>query len=368
MKLNDFIFEYESNTRYPGLCRIRTFINNKNELYVVFTDLDIKNPSASVTNDLEKIYYGLMNNGFITQKYKVIEHYEHIDVFLSLGDAKFGEFSLVELKAGDMTLWHRCNVKQILEFLDVKEEEFLNKTWNDWRHINTIEQKRTRIYPFLDYGFNENIEVIRRRLELEDNKLNKVQISELISNKSAEKDFLDLLKKDLTIFAEVYASPPEEYICFSEFPIGDGGRVDFALFSSRSRMDVTLIEIKGAEFELMVNNGGYYTFSKKMEIAISQIKARSGYVHRNYSEFRKYVHQVRQEVEGGNRLYNSLIGPKGNLLVDPNKDINIRYIVIGGRTNDDLRESWKRHEYECSNNPPMHIETWNSFIRRMSRS
>lgn len=143
--------------------------------------------------------------------------------------------------------------------------------------------------------------------------------------------------------------------------------MDFAVFSSRSRMEMTLVEVKGADFNIFVNNGGYEVLAKKMEIGIAQIKQRSGYVHRNYEAFRTQMHSIRMLVETGKQMYNSLLGPKGCIIVDPNKDVNIRYVVIGGRTGEDLKESWKRQDYQ-SNNPPFFIETWDTFLRRLTRN
>lgn len=368
MKLNDFIFEYKSNNKYPGLVRIRTFVNQKKELYVVFTDLYLKNTAASVTNDLEKIYEGLINSGHIDKRYKIIEHYEDENISWWNKHKNNGKFSLVKLTNNGIPIWNECSGEDMIELLETEHKEFLDKTWNHQEHINTIERKRMRMNPLFDYQYTESPEVICRRLEINEKKKKKAELLKLINSNSGERDILRFLNTDLTFFSEVYANPAEEYICFSEFPIGDGGRVDFAVFSSRSRMDVTLIEVKGAEFPLMINSGGYRVFSKKIEIAISQAKARSGYVHRNYMQFREYVHKVRKEVENRTYLGKALLGPEIKLLVDPNKDVAVRYIVIGGRTENDLSESWKRHEYESSNNPPMYIETWDSFARRLSRN
>ncbi len=368
MKLSDFIFEYESGRRYPGICRVRTFINHKGELFAVFTDLGVKNTAGSVTNDLESIYFGLLHQGYIDKRYRIIEHYEDEPMgFWRFGKKNCGRFELVRLEENRMPVWTPCKTGDILALLETEQDEFLEKTWNHPNHIVTIEQKRMRMNPLMDYRFPEDPEVVRRRLEIEDRKQSKQELVRLVEQGAGERELLGFLRKDLSIFAEVYASPAEEYLCFSEFPIGDGGRVDFAVLSSRSRMAVTLIEIKGADFPLLVHSGGYETFSKKMEIALSQIKARAGYVYRNYHSFRKEVHRIRMETEQGKGAQDALVGPRTPLQVDPNKDVDIRYIVIGGRTGDDLKESWKRHEYETTSNPPMRMETWDSFLRRLSR-
>ena len=78
-----------------------------------------------------------------------------------------------------------------------------------------------------------------------------------------------LIKNDLSLIAEIYSYPNDEYIVFSEFPVGER-RVDFAIFSGRSTMDVTFIEIKGADFNLK-KRGHYDNLNAKIEEANSQI-------------------------------------------------------------------------------------------------
>lgn len=173
------------------------------------------------------------------------------------------------------------------------------------------------------------------------------------------------IKSDLSIIADVYSNPKEEYICFSEFPVNDGF-VDFVLFSGRSRMDVILIEVKGADYSL-INGNNYKDFSAKTNQAVQQIRKRLGYITRHYEDFRKYVHGIREIVDSGQEQYNSLIGPKGKLEVDPNKDINIHTIVIGGRSKDDLNESRLRYEYERGQSPSIRIESWDSWLKKIQR-
>lgn len=360
MKINDFIFEFDANQKYQGLCRVRCFVNSKLELYAVITDLGEKNPAASITNAIEQIYEKLTTEGYINKKYRVIEHYE--DTTFGFGLKKYGMFHFINIGG----IWESCEVKELFNLLEVGKDEFLKKTWKNRKLIEIIENKRMHMNALFDYPDCEDPKVVSRRLKIEETKIKKAELEQLIQKGAAEREFLNLLKKDLSVFGEIYASPAEEYICFSEFPIGDGGRVDFAVFSSRSRMEITLVEVKGADFNLVVNNGGYEVLAKKMEVGIAQIKQRSGYVHRNYEAFRKQMHSIRIQVENGKQMYNSLLGPKGKVLVDPNKDVNIRYVVIGGRTNEDLKESWTRQNYQ-SNNPPFFIETWDTFLRRVVR-
>lgn len=195
--------------------------------------------------------------------------------------------------------------------------------------------------------------------------ISKKMIVDLVEQGTGEQELQRLLKQDLSIFAEVYAQPRDEYICFSEFPVANGV-VDFAIFSGRSRMDVTLFEIKGAEFDL-VNQGHYDKFSAKIDVAIDQIRKRLRHVIDNIQEFRTHAHQIRQNIEDGKLQHNSLLGPAGALQVDPDKDINIRFVVIGGRTRDDLEESRKRHDVERSTHPPIRVESWDTWLRKIRR-
>lgn len=131
-------------------------------------------------------------------------------------------------------------------------------------------------------------------------------------------------------------------------------------------MDVTLIEVKGAEFYLL-NQGHYDKFSAKIDIAIDQIRMRLRHVIEDIKKFRAQVHKVRQSVEKGKTIHGSLMGPEHHLEVDPNKDINIRCVVIGGRTRNDLEESRKRHDLERTTHPPIRVESWDTWLRKIQR-
>lgn len=128
-------------------------------------------------------------------------------------------------------------------------------------------------------------------------------------------------------------------------------------------MDVTLIEIKGANFNLM-NQSGYNNLSQKTNEAIKQVRERISVIYRDYGRFRNYFHEVRDHVENGSRFTNALIGPGGKLNVDPDKDINIRSVVIAGRSKNDLEESRQRHNIEITTSPPIRLESWDSLINK----
>ena len=53
--------------------------------------------------------------------------------------------------------------------------------------------------------------------------------------------------------ADYLAEPHEEYICFSNYPIGDK-IADFVVLTSRSKMKVCIVEVKGADFKIVKAN------------------------------------------------------------------------------------------------------------------
>lgn len=198
--------------------------------------------------------------------------------------------------------------------------------------------------------------------------ITKTEIENLIKNGAKEQDIQKLLKKDLSIFAEVYANPKDEYICFSEFPIGNTGNVDFVVFTHRSTLSIYLIEVKGANFNL-VNQSKLKgsTFHADFLKGIDQIVRRKSYTQRCDSEFRKDVHDIRRMVESGRPQYNSLLCPKSFLNVDPEKPVNVYGVVIGGRRVHDLEESSKRSEWAKSVNFTLHLESWDSWLDKVTR-
>jgi len=131
-------------------------------------------------------------------------------------------------------------------------------------------------------------------------------------------------------------------------------------------MDITLIEIKGAEFYLTTKDS-YSNLNAKFNEARQQIARRLGYVFRNYPDLRALAHRIREQAECGEKIHHAFIGPRGKLLVDPDKDVNVHYVVIGGRTRDDQLESKLRHEFEISFNPRIRLESWDTWLRKLRR-
>ena len=186
-------------------------------------------------------------------------------------------------------------------------------------------------------------------------------IASLVAQCAPERVLQSELKRDLSILGRAcaHSAIKDEYIAFSEFPVANG-KVDFVVFTDRSRMDVILIEVKGANFNFLNANG---TVAADINYAAQQIRERFYQIQSNYELFRREMHNIRKSAESGNQKYNSIRGSNSCLHVDPNKDIDIRGIVIGGRTNNDIDESRARHQLEMST-PRVIFESWDSWLRK----
>jgi hypothetical protein len=360
MLKKDFILEYNGFGIQKGLCRLRIYENTsikKNILLV--TDLESLNPACSVTNGIERIRLALIEQAIFNEDSIIVEHYEK-SLFEShvFDKVVFDEFG----RPG----WNRLEISELVILCETSNEELLSSVYDDPKLIDIILNKREMNSPEIDKPHdlkgNEKIrsENISKQMIL------KSSIQRLIDLRSGEQDFQKLLKKDLSVFGEIYANPNREYVCFSEFPVGDGF-VDFAVFTGRSRMDVYLIEVKGANFNFCSNNS-YESISAKINEAAQQVRKRIGVFNSNRSDFIRHVHAIRHDVENGKPRYNSLVSPFSPLGVDPNKEVWVYGIVIGGFSNDDLRESQLRHDYEYSTSREIRIESWQSWLKKLSRN
>ena len=363
MKISDFIFQFKSGRgeKERGLCRVRLFITVDSRVAAVLTDLTgvgFGSTGPSVTNSVEKIRMALIHKGFLTTEAIILEHYEN----LSFDGTTF---DIVTFSSNNAPSWKSIQLADACSLLSCDKSEFEIFTERDSRLMAEIDKIRNSIDPFHGSPSLEDPNAVNRRSDIESKMLDKQELSRAIDSGAGETELHQLLKSDLSIFAEVYADTRDEYICFSEFPVEDGF-VDFAIFSGRSRMDVTLIEIKGADFHL-TTTGSYKNFSSKANEAIQQIRTRVGVVYRNMEKFRRDVHVIRQRVEAGEILHESFVGPYAQLQVDPDKDINVRCVVIAGRTRDDLEESRQRHDFEWNTKPPIKVETWDTFLRKLRR-
>lgn len=361
MKISDFVFRCPAHSSWnkDGIYRIRIFVSKDYLTYVVITDLGEKNTGQSVTNGIEKIINALVFRGFVKRDFLFVEHYEKSDYT----PATFDFFTLDETNKPE---WKSISLNDLRNHVGCDEKEFGGSSLEDKKIYDEVERIRHEINPYIGEPWKESYDVINRREDIYAKSLPEGTLTSAILAGASEQEIQKLIKLDLSILGDFYAQPSEEYICFSEFPLADGF-VDFVIFSGRSRMDVTLIEIKGADYNLITENS-YSDFSAKTNQAVQQIRSRMGYITRNESVFRKFVHDVRADVENGFIKYNALVGPQGNLHVDPDKDINLHTVVIGGRSKDDIHESRLRHEYERGNSPPIRVESWDSWIKKSRRS
>lgn len=358
MKILDIVHSFHDgrNRVSRGLCRVRSFVGETGT-FVLMTDLGDKNNGQSVTNAVEMITGSLIRQGLVLEPAIFIEHYERDDPVHDTFDRV-----ILYPKTG----WSSLSRNEVIVMLGCNQSELDDRSILNIRIVEQADNLRFQKNPFVDSRFSDSNEVIARKLEINASMISKGAISALVQAGAGEQEIQRLLKTDLSVFGEAYAKPDDEYICFSEFPIADG-TVGFAVFTGRSRMDIILIEVKGAEFNLL-NSNHYREFNHKVLEAAGQIRSRLGVIYRSLESFRKGAHQIRVRAEKGETVHNALLGPYLKLLVDPNKDINIRTVVIGGRMQNDREESSKRHDYESTFTPSIRIESWDTWLRRLQRA
>ncbi len=340
-----------------GLCRVRSFVTGSGTI-VLLTELDRKNDGMSVSNAVERIIPSLQNLGIVLGDAIYIDHSERKDPL----DDRFEVVSLSSLRGAR---WKPISRPEVLELLECTPEELNERSEQNYRIIYRADQLRFSRDPFKDSPWQQSQSVIKRRLEIAEAMVSKEEIEELIETGAGEREIQRLLKRDLSIFGEAYAKPDDEYICFAEFPVGDG-HVDFVVFTGRSRMDVILIEVKGANFNLL-NADHYKAFNHKVNQAAAQVRDRISHIYKSGCSFRDHVHSLRAQAERGEQVHGAFVGPYGRLQVDPQKEINIRTVLIGGRTVDDRLESDKRYAYEREMVPPIRVESWDTWVRRLQR-
>lgn len=357
MKTLDIVHQFNDGRTHisRGICRVRSFVAPAGTV-VLLTDLGDKNDGQSVTNAVEVIIKSLLDQGYIVSPATFIEHYER-------DESSSDSFDKVTLMPH--AEWETLSRSRVLEMIGDEDGELSDRSSTNPRIASQADRLLFRHDPFIGSRYPESNEVTKRRLEIIENMISKASVEALVQSGSGEQELQRLLKTDLSIFGEAYAKPDDEYICFSEFPLADGS-VDFVVFTGRSRMDIILIEVKGAEFNLL-NANHYKAFNHKMTEAAGQISQRLGIIFRDLNRFRKEAHAIRQRTESGERPYNAFLGPHSKLGVDPDKDINIRCIVVGGRTQNDIEESIKRQDYEAHTTPPVRVESWDTWLRRLQR-
>ena len=357
MIISDLIFPFNLGVNHQrfGICRVRVFVA-RNQTYTVLTDLGELNIGPSVTNAVEHITSSLIGRGHIPTNTRVFEHYERSHSGLASYEEIINPF-------GQKISWERISEAELATLLEVDVLELTSATNADLRLVRDIERLRHSLDPHRDFPFPESSKVIQRSLEIERQMLPRGVLESAIQADLGERELQQLIGKDLSLLGEIYAGLPDEYICFSEFPIGDG-YVDFVVFTGRSRLDIFLIEVKGADFNLM-NSDAYSGFNAKINQAADQIRKRYRVIYEALAKNRKQLHSLRERAEAGK--CEAFLGARTPLQVDPNKDINVYGVVIGGRMKNDLKESLKRHEYESHFTPHIKVESWDSWARKLQR-
>lgn len=357
MKIVDTVLSYagDYHPQFKGMCRVRVFSGDYDPRVLV-TDLGEFNDGRTVTDAFRTIVERIEDSGLAIGAKIYIEHHEGTL-------PEFDTFDQVQFSS--QMKWNSISKDVAITLLACSSDELEDRTKNIKRIVNRTETLRLFARRFDGSPWPESFAVSKRKLEIADRMISRSSVRALVEAGSGERELQRLLKSDLSIVAEAFTSPDDEYICFSEFPFGDG-YVDFAVFTGRSRMDVILIEVKGADFNL-VNSNHYEEFNHKVLEAAGQLRNRLGLFYRNPELIRCELHRIRGEAERGSPLHNAFLGPKAPLHVDPDKDINIRPVIIGGRTQNDLEESRKRHDYERGTSPQVRLESWDTWLRRIQR-
>jgi hypothetical protein len=358
LKLADFIHQYPagvSPSRF-GLCRVRVFPKHDDEPVVLLTDVGGSNCGPSVTNAAESVVGSLIECGFVPANARFIEHYEKDGL-------QSATFDALTVRSGSAS-WQAMTLEEVLQALDCAPDELAAPTHGDARLAAQLARQRHRLAPRADLPYVASVSSIQRQLQIESGMISKSSLRAAVALGAGERQLQRIIRSDLSLLGEIYAKDGE-YICFSEFPIGDGF-VDFAVFTGRSRMEVFLIEVKGADFDL-VNSGHYQEFNAKINQAAGQVRKRYRAIYEALPEMRRAFHEVRAAVEAGKPLHNSFVGSGTPLGVDPNKDIYVYAVIIGGRTKDDLTESRLRHDYETSFTPKVKVDSWETWINKLQR-
>jgi hypothetical protein len=348
MIANDYIMKFSIRENRPfGLYRIRFYISAKKHDVVVISEIGDLNPGTSVTNSIEHLIRQLKAESRINDLTIVIEHCEPSFVFDHTYD-------IITLDEHGLPIWKNIDLEEACGICETDAADLTSV-------IKDNNQLLTEI---------EILNPVKEEAEPEssDNSVTKISKSYLqrkIGSRAGERELQWLLQTDLSILGEIYSDPKDEYICFSEFPVGDKP-ADFVLFTGRSKMVVYIIEIKGADFYFS-NKGTYKKMNEKISKCRHQIVEKLNHINKSYySEFHQICHNARQTVESGNNIYNAQVGKQKYLQVDERKEIEVYGVIIGGVTRDDLHESKLRYNEQILT-PIIRIESWNSFINKLSR-
>jgi len=324
----------------------------------LLTELEENDVGPSVTNAAEHIVQALIQRGHVPPECRFIEHYERREF-------RRDTFDILSVSSSGKPSWTPVAFETAVDMLGCPPDEIVKRTAEDARLTTEVARTRQILNPEIDLPRAEATPVVLRKLEIEASMLPKAELLSAVQAGAGEREMQRLIRGDLSLLGEAYAKPIHEYICFSEFPIGDGF-VDFLLFTGRSRMDIFMIEIKGADFNL-VNAGAYPAFNARINNAVGQIRRRYRAIYGTFPAFRQSLHDIRSAAEKGRAVFNSFCGPYTPLEVDPDKDVNIHGVVIGGRMRGDLSESLHRHDYESRFTPRIKVDSWDSWLNRLQR-
>jgi Domain of unknown function (DUF4263) len=360
MKFLDSIIRFPSalNPRAFGTCRLRLFHSEGATPAVLLTDLGELSSGVSITNSIETVIREIFEVGLVLDKSALfIEHYESVH-----GPETF---DLVNIPETGFCSWQSIGRVEAKRILGCDDSELSSSIEGSPRLLNHATQLYYEIRSNERLTPRVSSEKLNRQLQIEKSKLTKSDVLSLVEAGSTENELRRLLSRDPSFLGDAFSELPEEYILFSEFPIGDGF-VDYVLFTGRSRMDVLLIEIKGADFNFQ-NTSGYRALSSRINEAAHQLRVRCTIINDSLDEHRKKFHALRSNVENGAEVFKSFSGPETPLQVDPEKSINIRCVIIGGRMQDDREESLLRHEFESHFIPRLRVDSWDSLLKRIRR-
>lgn len=97
----------------------------------------------------------------------------------------------------------------------------------------------------------------------------------------------------------------------------------------------------------------------------TQLKNHMEYINRNYSSFRTQIHEDKDKAINEEYSGNYLVGPRKTLLVNPQKDIDVKYIAIGGVEREDKSIEESHEIVKCKPADNLEIASWNSFVRKL---
>ena len=83
------------------------------------------------------------------------------------------------------------------------------------------------------------------------------------------------------------------------------------------------------------------------------------------SLFRTQIHEDKDKAINEEYSGNYLVGPRKTLLVDPQKDIDVKYIAIGGVEREDKSIEESHEIVKCKPADNLEIASWNSFVRKL---